>query len=66
MLDMLFQHADVITMRDEEPVLKNVAVGVKNGRIAQQGTHRELMAQPGYYREQDEFQRLQARLETVA
>ena len=37
MLDMLFQHADVITMRDEEPVLKNVAVGVKNGRIALPG-----------------------------
>lgn len=34
MLDVLFQHVDVITMRDGEPILKNVAVGVKNGRIA--------------------------------
>lgn len=35
-----------------------------NGRIVQQGTHRALVEQPGYYRELDEVQRLQAQLET--
>lgn len=38
---------------------------LENGRITQQGTHRELVEQPGYYRELDEVQRLQARLETA-
>ncbi len=37
---------------------------LQNGRITQEGTHRELVEQPGYYRELDEVQRLQARLET--
>ncbi len=39
---------------------------LENGRITQQGTHRELVEQPGYYRELDEVQRLQARLETAS
>jgi ATP-binding cassette, subfamily B, multidrug efflux pump len=33
------------------------------GRILQDGTHAELVQQPGYYRELDEVQRLAARLE---
>ncbi len=37
---------------------------LENGRITQQGTHRELVEQPGYYRDLDEVQRLEARLET--
>jgi ATP-binding cassette, subfamily B, multidrug efflux pump len=36
---------------------------LENGCITQDGTHAELVAQPGYYREQDEMQRLEARLE---
>lgn len=36
---------------------------LENGRITQQGTHRELVEQPGYYRELDEVQRLEAKLE---
>lgn len=38
-------------------------VVLENGRITQQGTHRELVEQPGYYRELDEVQRLEAKLE---
>ena len=33
------------------------------GRIVQSGTHDDLAGQPGYYRELDTAQRLQARLE---
>jgi ATP-binding cassette subfamily B protein len=33
------------------------------GRVVQDGTHAGLVGQPGYYREQDEMQRLEARLE---
>ena len=36
---------------------------LENGRITQEGTHRELAEEPGYYRELDEAQRLEARLE---
>ncbi len=36
---------------------------LQDGRITQSGTHAELVQQPGYYRELDEVQRLQARLE---
>lgn len=39
---------------------------LQNGRIAQEGTHRALVEQPGYYRDLDEVQRLQARLETAS
>ncbi len=36
---------------------------LEDGRIVQDGTHNELVNQPGYYHEQDEMQRLEARLE---
>jgi ATP-binding cassette subfamily B multidrug efflux pump len=36
---------------------------IEDGRIAQDGTHAELVKAPGYYRELDEVQRLEARLE---
>jgi len=36
---------------------------LEGGRIVQDGTHAELVKQEGYYREQDEMQRLEARLE---
>jgi ATP-binding cassette subfamily B multidrug efflux pump len=36
---------------------------MEDGNITQDGTHAELIATPGYYREQDEMQRLEARLE---
>lgn len=39
---------------------------LQDGRISQQGTHRQLVEQPGYYRELDEVQRLQAQLESVS
>lgn len=35
------------------------------GRIVQDGTHAELVAQPGYYHELDEVQRLESKLEEV-
>ena len=36
-MDILFQNANVITMCDERPVLKNACVGVKDGRIVYVG-----------------------------
>jgi ATP-binding cassette subfamily B protein len=41
----------------------DVIVVLESGRVTQQGTHQELVNQPGYYRELDEMQRLEARLE---
>jgi ATP-binding cassette subfamily B multidrug efflux pump len=46
------RHADRIVVLD-------------GGRIAQDGTHAELVAQPGYYHELDEVQRLESKLEEV-
>lgn len=48
----------VSTLRHADRVLV-----IEAGKIAQDGTHAELVAQPGYYRELDEVQRLEARLE---
>jgi ATP-binding cassette, subfamily B, multidrug efflux pump len=41
-------------------------VVIENGRITQQGTHRDLLLQPGYYRDLEEMQRLEAQLESRA
>ena len=38
-------------------------VVLDRGRVVQDGTHAELTAQPGYYRDLDEIQRLEAKLE---
>ncbi len=47
------RHADRILVLDQ-------------GRIAQDGSHAELVARPGYYRDLDEIQRLEAKLEETA
>lgn len=47
------RHADRIIVLDQ-------------GRIVQDGSHADLVAQSGYYRELDEIQRLEARLEEVS
>lgn len=39
---------------------------LEGGRITQSGTHAELVRAPGYYRDLDEVQRLEARLEHTA
>lgn len=49
----------VSTLRHADRILV-----IEDGRIAQDGTHAALAAIPGYYRELDEVQRLEARLET--
>jgi ATP-binding cassette, subfamily B, multidrug efflux pump len=41
-------------------------VVLEQGRVAQDGTHAELTARPGYYRDLDEIQRLEAKLEETA
>lgn len=41
----------------------NRIIVVEDGHITQDGTHHDLTTRPGYYREQDEMQRLEARLE---
>lgn len=57
---LLISHR-VSTLRHADRILV-----LDHGRIAQDGTHAELVAQPGYYRELDEIQRLEARLEEPA
>jgi ATP-binding cassette subfamily B protein len=41
-------------------------VVIENGGITQQGSHAELLSQPGYYRELEEIQRLEAELEATS
>jgi ATP-binding cassette subfamily B protein len=48
----------VSTLRHADRILV-----LEGGRLTQDGSHAELIAQPGYYRELDEVQRLAARLE---
>lgn len=48
----------VSTLRHADRILV-----LADGRIVQDGTHAELVRAPGYYRELDEVQRLEARLE---
>ena len=50
----------VSTLRHAERILV-----LDGGRIVQDGTHAELVAQPGYYHELDEVQRLESKLEEV-
>ncbi len=38
-------------------------VVLESGRVTQKGPHRDLVQQPGYYRDLDEVQRLEAKLE---
>ncbi len=54
---LLISHR-VSTLRHADRILV-----LDGGRIVQDGTHAALAAQPGYYRELDEVQRLAARLE---
>lgn len=51
----------VSTLRHADRILV-----LDRGRVVQDGTHAELCRQPGYYRELDEVQRLEARLEEPA
>lgn len=57
---LLISHR-VSTLRHADRILV-----LDHGRIAQDGTHATLIAQPGYYRDLDEIQRLEARLEESA
>lgn len=50
----------VSTLREAD-----VIVVMESGRVTQRGTHDELVAQPGYYRDLVETQRLAARLEAT-
>ena len=49
----------VSTLRHADRILV-----IADGRVAQDGNHADLVRTPGYYRELDEVQRLEARLET--
>jgi ATP-binding cassette subfamily B protein len=50
----------VSTLRHADRILV-----LDGGRIVQDGTHADLVAQPGYYHELDEVQRLESKLEEV-
>ena len=62
-------HAGELRLRPVDGDVARVLEGLFHegaGRILQRGSHAELLAQPGYYRELEEIQRLEAELEATS